>query len=569
MRDYWISLVGVFLTSFFGYGQTFEWVAQLSGRSFEQEVVADQNGNVYAMGNFIDSVDFDPGPNKMYLNAKGTSDIYVLKIGSNGDLIWAIQLGGSASTSGRGFDIDPLGNIYVSGWFSGIVDVDPSAAVHEHTALHENDAFITKFDPQGNLLWSRHISGIGDEKVFRLGCDGAGNVLVSGLFEDTAVFDLSAGSAILYSDKKDDIFILKLNSNGIFQWVRQIEAKAHLFPWSVEVDGFSNVYLTGQFEGNTDFDPSSGAAILTSTFGEVGSFILQLDSAGDFGWVKKFIGSERINALDLKVDRWGNSYSVGFFYGTADFDPSSGVYNLTAGFRSHNAFMTKLDSSGNFVWAKEITGAPHAAAWSIDQDNYGDLYITGSFSNTADFDLNADEFKLTAKSNNDVYVAKYGSHNGNLRWAINFPGDSQEFSRSIAVGSSGEIYTTGHFGGRVDFDPDSSFVLNLTSMNFNDVFIHKMSQPEFSIPEEVFPFEIVSYPVPLQHEALNIELNRSYQSISTHLRNINGQTLSAQTFYDCASFRMEIHQPNGIYFLEIQADSGERAILKIAKLSLL
>ena len=139
----------------------------------------------------------------------------------------------------------------------------------------------------------------------------------------------------------------------------------------VAVDGSGNVYTTGYFTGTVgtvDFDPGAGVFNLTST-GRSDIFVSKLDSAGNFVWVRQMGGSAAGN--DVAVDGSGNVYTTGSFSGTADFDPGAGVFNLTSA--GGPVFVSKLDSAGNFVWARQMGGTSSAVGNDMAVDGSGDV----------------------------------------------------------------------------------------------------------------------------------------------------------------------------------------------------
>ena len=108
---------------------------------------------------------------------------------------------------------------------------------------------------------------------------------------------------------------------------------------------------------------------------------------------------------DLVVDFSGNVYTTGYFAGTADFDPGVGTFNLTSA-GNWDMFITKLDSSGNLIWAKKIGGSSFVSGISLSVDDDGNAYATGYFQGSADFDPGPGTFYLTSAGNEDVFISQ-------------------------------------------------------------------------------------------------------------------------------------------------------------------
>ncbi|MCH8330260.1 MAG: SBBP repeat-containing protein, partial [Bacteroidetes bacterium] len=137
-----------------------------------------------------------------------------------------------------------------------------------------------------------------------------------------------------------------------------------------------------------------------------------------------------------------------------------------------NVFIQKLDNAGNFVWAGSMGGGLNDYGSCITIDPTGNVYITGRFEDTADFDPTTGTLNLTSNGASDVFIQKLNTA-GNLIWARSIGGTSSDYGNSITTDASGNVYVTGYYQGTVDFDPGSGTV-NLTSNGSNDVFIQKL-----------------------------------------------------------------------------------------------
>jgi hypothetical protein len=172
----------------------------------------------------------------------------------------------------------------------------------------------------------------------------------------------------------------------------------------------------------------------------------------------------------LANDTSNNVYVTGYYQGTVDFDPGTGVSNLTSA-GGYDVFIVKLDASGNFVWAKSVGGTSGDRGFGIASDNSGNVYVTGRFGGTVDFDPNAGTFNLTS-AGTDAFVLKLNT-NGDFVWAAQLSGSGSEYGRGITVDGSANVYVTGQFTNTVDFDPGIG-TFNLTSAGNDDIFINKL-----------------------------------------------------------------------------------------------
>ena len=384
----------------------FVWAKQLGGTDFDNgySIAIDGIGNVYATGVFRLTADFDPGAGTFNMTSQGNDDVYVLKLDASGNFIWARQIGGNGLDIGASIITDVSGNIYVSGLFEGTVDFDPGAGTQNLVSAGGRDAFVLKLDASGDFVWAKHIGGIGTDYARSLDIDGSGNVYAAGYFENIVDFDPGAGIHNLESFGGRDAFILKLDASGNFVWAKTYGGLAGDEVMALAVDDSGISYITGFFNGTVDFDPGNGTYDLTSAGGE-DIYILKLDALGNFIWAKQIGDTGNESGRSIAIDGSGNSYISGYFRETADFNPGVGSHNLTSAGGS-DIFILKLDALGNFIWAKQIGGAGDDGGQSITIDASGNIFTTGYFNGTVDFDTGISTFNLSSVGEMDIFIHK-------------------------------------------------------------------------------------------------------------------------------------------------------------------
>jgi hypothetical protein len=261
----------------------------------------------------------------------------------------------------------------------------------------------------------------------------------------------------------------------LFQSVSTFGGNGHDAPSGMTSDDEGNIYLTGIYNDTADFDPGPGVAILDLPATAVHAmFITQLDSAGNFGWVKCLQSTIGVNSTSIKLDNEGNIYSVGHFQGTVDLDPGTGVFPVTATSAYPDLFILKLDNSGNFVWAATFAGPSLEAFYDLEIDVAGNVYSTGYFYNTVDFDPGAGSFPLSSFGAMDVFVLKL-SGEGVLGWVKQLGGPGDDYPRAMKLDQDANVYTTGTFTLTADFDPgpDSCNYTGLVDCSHN-MFLSKL-----------------------------------------------------------------------------------------------
>ena len=319
------------------------------------------------------------------------------------------------------------------------------------------------------FLWVKAIQGSGYSVGVSITTDALGNVYTLGYFGGNVDFDPGPNTFTLASlTFNNDIFISKLNANGDFVWAKSFGSILNDYGNSIAVDASGNVYCTGLFNGTGDFDPGPGSYSLSSN-GAQDAFVLKLDASGNFVWSKSFGGINNEDGSGITLDASDNIYITGFFESIVDFDPGAGTFSINSS-GSSDVFVSKLDNSGNFIWAKNFGGIGADYANAICLDALNNVYTTGYFSGTADFDPDIGISILVSVGPGDVFISKIDA-SGNYVWAKSQGGTS---SYDIEVDNSGNVYTTGGYYNGADFDPGIGTV-TLSSNGQSDIYISKLS----------------------------------------------------------------------------------------------
>ncbi|HYV91463.1 MAG TPA: T9SS type A sorting domain-containing protein [Chitinophagales bacterium] len=441
--------------------QTPDWLwanafGEDTGYDIATSLSIDKSGNVYATGIFNGTVDFDPGPGVFNLTSEGSSDIFISKSDSSGNLIWVKQMGGSNVNGeyAQSIAVDAVYNVYSTGYYYGTADFDPGAGTFNLSSPGIASAvYISKLDGSGNFVWAKAIKGTlsADGQVsnsIAIDTTGSGAIYTTGYFYGTADFDPGAALLNITSVSGSlDIFISKLDTAGNLVWVKTTGGEDNEFPFSMTLDPSvnGNFYLTGSFAGTADFDPGPGAFSITSA-GWDDIFISKYDSSGNFIWAKAMGSTDLDEGYSIAVDPISEAvYTTGWFSAPADFDPGVGVYTLfSAGYETF--FISKLDSAGNFVWAKAMDGTTTIthSGQSVAIDVSGNVYTSGWFRQTVDFDPDLGVFNLTSAGGLDIFISKFDS-SGNFIWAKAMGGTTDDYAYSMVLNASGSVFLAGDF----------------------------------------------------------------------------------------------------------------------------
>ncbi len=497
MKNKTIWAIIFFLLSGTCGAQNYQWAFNFTGDAGATvkpvAIAVDAAADVYTLGLFTGRVDLDAGEGNAMFDAGNRQDACILKTDPDGNFIWAKQI---TSAVAKSITVDKGNNIYVTGSFAGVLVYDGDSVLSRQGAEGGADGFILKINPQGNLSWLRTMQVRTNYVYSATNCyssslttDRFGNVFATGAFSGRVDFDpgidsfvvSSAMSTDLYTWRSVDIFVLKLDSNGSFVWVKSMGTS-----WNAEAgntlqaDYSGNIYIGGNFTDTLDFDPGPSVHQLISA-GYLQAFILKLNPSGNFMWAKCFAGYSS-NCSLLRIDKQGSVITAGDYQGTVDFNPGSGIFNQTAPSRSF--YITKLDSLGNFTWAKSIGASlitTHASAMITDDlDNIllGGFY-TDNYYGPLDFDPGPGVFNQKGALNNDLFILKLNA-SGNFVWVKAMAGNQNEAAVSIGCDAIGNIYTTGYFLGSLDFDPGAG-TRNLNGALSANTFVLKLGSCQLSI----------------------------------------------------------------------------------------
>lgn len=552
--------------SFHAWGQNFVWACQWGNLSIElgNAIALDASSNVYTTGSFGGTSDFDPGPGVFNLTPTLNmgEDVYLSKLDSSKNLLWAINMGGGASDQGWAVAVDGALNVYVAGTFSDSADFDPGPGTSILYSSGNSDVFIAKYDASGAYLWAKKIGGAVHEFASSMDVDAAGNVYITGDFRDTVDFDPGPGIFQRIAPVQNNIFIVKLDVSGNFVWANSIGNLTYNYGVSIKLDPFGGVYTTGTFRQTVDFDPGAGIFNLTSS-GYDDVFIYKSDTAGHFIWAKGFGGASYDFGRGITIDASGNVITTGSFNSIVDFDPGNGVYNITqSGIAGSDIFISKVDSAGNFIWAKQFGGVGEGFGAAISTDNLGNIYASGHFDGVTDFNPGAGVLNFTASgTSKDIYILKLSAA-GNLGWARQVGGTGNDYSRGIAADNLGNVFYTGFFYGTVDFDPGVG-IYNLSNPSSYDVYVSKLGDASTGIHEVDAQGIFTVTPNPASDQ-ISVQSNDVYHLSFITIRNLTGQTVCSHQLQHVKAFSVNIsHFEPGMYIIELQTEENNTSFLKL------
>jgi len=533
---------------FISSSQIIQWAKGMGSfnNDYGNAICTDAAGNAYTTGMFQGTVDFDPGGPVVSLTAPSPGyNVFVQKLDGSGNFVWAVGFGDTGNETGNTITLDNAGNVYVAGAFEGTVDFDPGPGTFNLTSAGATDIFILKLDAGGNLLWAMNLGGTGLDVANAIKVDVNGDIYATGYFQNTVDFNPGAGVFNLTSAGNYDIFIMKLDSARNLRWAGKIGGGTDDMANALCLGDSSNVYVSGYFNGaNIDFDFGSGTANLSSQAYDI--FVMKLDSAGAFYWAKKMGGSGWDKSLSLTLDNFNNVYTTGIFYSTADFNPGSGTNNLVSAGNA-DVFISKLNRSGTYCWAKRIGSSNYDEGSSIAYNDQGFLYLTGGFDGTVDFDPNSGSYNLTTTGWEDIFILKLDTA-GNFVLVKKAGGVYNDYGKGIiTLQSSTLVYLTGYFESVASFDP-----YEIVAASGYDIFVCKLDAIVAANTIENLDKTGI-YPNPSSGKF-------AIENPDLKIKNIEVFTIIGDKIMDLQNIENTqtvdlSDQPNGIYLMVIHSDS--------------
>lgn len=366
-----------------------------SGNSLTiSSLLVDAQGNIYLYGYYSGNFDTDPGSGTYILsNSSSYFDYFMIKLDNNGDFLLARRLTSSASSVSGAFRaevaMDVTNNSYVVFLLRGTYDVDPDTSVYNLTSLRSSVA-IQKLDNQGNLIWAKNLPSTSSlssySGVHQVEIDNDSNLYIIGRFSDSIDFDPDPlVNHYIYSPSEAN-FILKLDNNGVFQWVQILDYGGFQSTINdVVLDPMGDIYIAGSFEDTIDAHPGATNVSLISQ-GNEDFYLLKLNKNGGFVWAHSAGGQYEDTGEGIFYQN-GKIFYVGKAIGRGDIALGpvvDSIPNMAA--LGYANFLQVIDTAGGYLANYAMPGLAFPRKIRVTDEET--VYITGAYS-SIDFDPSA------------------------------------------------------------------------------------------------------------------------------------------------------------------------------------
>lgn len=337
------------------------------------DIVSASNGSTVTTGYHSHNANF--GGNVLPTN-NFSQDFFVLKLNPGGDVDWVRGFGGEMGDTGYAVDIDPNGNILVTGQFRGTIDFD--GTVFTSTPLEDGgisfDTFILKLNPDGDVLWAKHGQNAHESRGLDIKSDGLGNVLVCGQFSDTLTFDQTHNNEIFNA-----AFVVKFDADGNEQWFRRFTS-SQTIAHALEINSSNEIYVTGDNIGPMLFYTENGSTFFPAEH-IYNLFLAKFSGTGELLWLTNNGSASPVSSKDIALDADELPYITGTF--NCRFDEYSEEYGsgifYSAGWR--DVFISKFSHEGEREWSRHMASNRDSYCSAITLKNSDMPIITGSYEN--------------------------------------------------------------------------------------------------------------------------------------------------------------------------------------------
>jgi hypothetical protein len=390
-----------------------EWAVNIGGNMFDYGtgITADAQGNVYVTGYFDETVDFDPGAGEWLLTSQGGGDVFILKLNSNGEFVWAKSIGGIDYEESTAIGVDSTGNVYLLGYLYATVDFDPGLGEVLMSSSGLSDTFLLRLNNTGDFDYVYTYGGDGIDLALDMVVKNENEIFLSGYFNGTTDLDPRPNETHMVTSTEDFAgYAMQINESGEIVNLALTEGGS-VSILGIAQDAENNMAITGNFSGTVNFDPNSGNSDYTfSSTNAYNGFVLKVKPDGTIAWAAQLASNNPVFGYDLAIAPNGNVISTGFFEGEADFDPNPNT-NFTLTSQSVNptdAYVWSLDADGNFLSAYQFGGVGFIDTHQLGVDASNNIYLSAQFGNSVDINPLPNEVdEVTVVDFRDNYLLKF------------------------------------------------------------------------------------------------------------------------------------------------------------------
>ncbi len=382
-----------------------DWVQKAGGTNSDQchDIAVDDGGNITITGYYYSSSSATFG--SQAISGQGSNDIFISRLDTNGNWIWAKSAGGSSSDYGYGVAMDNSGNAYLTGYYYN-TGYFGSITLNSYSY---DEAFLAKLDNAGNFVWAKRFYGSYYQRGRDVDVNANGEIAVIGEFSYRINFADAGGPELTPSYSSSNyyrVWVAKFTNSGQVTWARMagyLQSSYSSYGEGVAIDDAGNVAMSGRFQYIMDFNSNGNHRMYAyQQSSNWDCFVAKWDASGTYQWAQNAGGSSTDYCYDLDMDKTtGNITISGMFYSTAWF----GNTQLSSS-GSYDAFMAHVPSTGGWDWMKKFGGSSSEYGYSVSMRN--GMFAFGGYFNGMASD-GSGQISYSAVAGADGFVLMFGS----------------------------------------------------------------------------------------------------------------------------------------------------------------
>lgn len=387
------------------FKNVFNWGGE-AGDELSPCIALDSEDYIFLAGSYEGTADLNPGDTVTEFTSNGGKDIFLMKLDSNGNLVWIWTWGGPGDDIAFDIAVDNQDFVYVTGYFNGTVDFEPGPGEYKRTSKGVNDCFLVRYSYHGYYQWARTWGGTSVDSASTVTCDSEGSAYVAGKYNSTVDFNPADGEDEIYTaNGNDDVFLTKFFVSGSHDWAGTWGANFLDAANELVMYGDNRIYLIGTFAGAVDFDPGLGETIVDTGF-MTNTFITVFDANRNLIDLATWGGASAAYGWGLTIYN-DELFACGQFTGTVDFNPGVEVDEKSSLNASYDAFLMRLDTDLNYDWSRTWGGLLEERGQSVACYQNMDICTVGNFQDSVDFDPGPGEVIRSSKGGFDAFATRY------------------------------------------------------------------------------------------------------------------------------------------------------------------
>lgn len=517
----------------------------------------DPAGNYYMLGEYVESADMDPGPGQDLVGLDSTSALVLSKFGADGQYI---QSSVFYSDQNIGGTIEELKNnqlllvLYFTDSLMYIFQGDTSE-LYKAPGRHIS---ILRMSLEGAVISQYTFKASETFYLAKLILLSDQSYIVAGSFQDSISF--TSGGPQYISNGDYDGFIAKLSPFLTLEWYHPFSSAQEEYIEDIFVKDEQKIYFAVTHADTLVVETAEGTKTFPSN-GEDNNIFGVMSMDGEVEKAFPFGGDLGDQVRTIVSDAAGNIYISGYFEGSVNFENPNGIPQWHTSINESDGFVSKYTADGSLVWTRIIADSEYGGIYTMNLERGNELYLSGSFSETADLDPGPDSNIVTTSYRGDIFILKLNTA-GETKWVYTFPGNDFEGIRNVVLSNLGKVYVSGYYFDSIDcdFTDDQLF---FQSQGGSDVFLMAFSEEGITInTKDISAFETFIKPNPASDK---IYITSEYSIDHLSIYSLDGSQLNLPMILDGKTASLNLTGISaGMYF--VRTASGDRiSISKIIK----